>query len=36
VPRIMVTLPTEAADDYSLVKQFVTLGHGRCSNQRRS
>ena len=26
VPRIMVTLPTEAADDYSLVKRLVLLG----------
>ena len=26
VPRIMVTLPTEAADDYLLVKHFVSLG----------
>jgi pyruvate kinase len=26
VPRIMVTLPTEAADDYPLVKHFVSLG----------
>ena len=26
VPRIMVTLPTEAADDYLLVKHYVALG----------
>jgi len=26
VPRIMVTLPSEAADDYSLVRRFVLLG----------
>jgi len=26
VPRIMVTLPTEAADDYPMVRQLVVLG----------